>query len=334
MQSTFLKAFAFASIFVSVCRCFAGELEARCAEAQKKGIAFLAATQRLTGGFTSYEWVTLRPDKRHATETPFTISQVVYSLSFCGDDSTARVVRERAAGWLVRDREEPGVWRYHGKGDKLPPDADDTATAWVALQREDYSIFPAALDTVRASRNEASLFNTWMGDPSAKVDSRETDAVVNLNVLLLFSLVHENFDAVCAYLLKQVESDAFRGGSIYYPSQWAFTYAFSRAYGDGKVDCLKPAVPKIREMTRSLQKSDGGWGTDYETVLALLTLMNLEEKGPAVEKGLKLLADRQMPDGGWEIEAAYTGADRSMSYGSRAVTTSLCVEAFSKYLRP
>ena len=333
MRSSFPSALAVASIFFSVCRSFAGELEARCAEAQKKGIDFLAATQRVMGGFASYEWVTLRPDKRHATEAPFTVSQVVYSLSFCADDSTARIVCERAAGWLAREKEVPGVWRYHGKGDKLPPDADDTAMAWVALRREGYSISPEALDAVRVSRNEARLFNTWMGDPSARVDSRETDAVVNLNALLLFSLVHENFDAVCAYLLKQVESDAFCGGSIYYPSLWAFTYAFSRAYADGGVGCLKAAVPKIREKTLSLQKSDGGWGSDYETVLALLTLLNLGERGPAIAKAVKFLAARQMSDGGWVLEAAYTGADRSMSYGSRAVTTSLCVEAFAKYLR-
>jgi prenyltransferase/squalene oxidase-like repeat protein len=333
VRSSLPKAFVVASIFFSVCRPFAGELEAGCAEAQKKGIDFLAATQRLTGGFISYEWGTVHPDKKLATETPFTVSQVVYSLNFCGDNSTARVVRERAAGWLVRDREEPGVWRYHGKNDKLPPDADDTAMAWVALQREGYSVFPRALDAVRVSRNEASLFNTWMGDPSAHVDSRETDAVVNLNVLLLFSLVHENFEAVCAYLLKHVENDSFRGGSIYYPSQWAFTYAFSRAYADGGVGCLKAAVPKIRSLTLSLQQGDGGWGSEYETALALLTLLNLGEKGAAIEKAMKFLTERQMSDGGWVLEAAYTGADRSMSYGSRAVTTALCVEAFAKYLR-
>src|SRR4029077_13512266 len=97
-------------------------------------------------------------------------SQVVYSLGFCGNDSTARQIRERAAGWLAREREAPGVWRYHGRGDKLPPDADDTAMGWVVLHREGYAIFSEALDMMRASRNQAQLFNTWMGDPSARVD--------------------------------------------------------------------------------------------------------------------------------------------------------------------
>lgn len=333
MSPSFRNVLVVASIFFPVCRSFAGELEARCAEAQKKAIAFLAAAQRSQGGFISYEWLTRTPDKKHPIETPFTVSQLVYSLGFCGDDPIARVIRDRAAAWLVKQREEPGVWRYHGKGDALPPDADDTAMALVALHREGHSISPQTLDTLRANRDSRNLFNTWMGDPSAPVDSRETDAVVNLNVLLLFGLVHENFEEVCGYLLKQVESEAFRRGSVYYPSPWAFTYAFSRAYADGGVACLQPALAKVREKTLSLQKSDGGWGSEYETVLALLTLLNLGERGPAVEKALRFLVARQDSDGGWIFEPAYTGADRSMSYGSRAVTASLCIEAFAKYLR-
>ena len=333
VQSKLANTLVLAEIFFIVCRSFGGELETRCAQAEKHAIDYLASTQRLTGGFTSYEWVTLQPAKRQAIETPFTVSQVVYSLSFCGDDPNARTIRERAAGWLARERESPGVWRYHGTMDKLPPDADDTAMGWVALQRVGYTISPEGLAAVRSNRNGAGLFNTWMGDPSAHVDSREIDSVVNLNALLLFSLADESLDTVCAYLVKQVDRDAFVGGSVYYPSQWSFAYAFSRAYADGGVDCLKPAVPKIRERTLSLQKDDGGWGSDYETVLALLTLLNLGERGPEIQKTLDVMIRRQMPDGGWGFEAAYTGADRSMSYGSRAVTTGLCVEAFAKYLR-
>ena len=331
VQFRFSKGLIIASIFLSLSRSFASELEDQCAQAQKKALNFLSSAQHLTGGFTSYEWVTLRPDQKHVIETPFTVSQVVYSLSFCPDDPTAKTICSRAAGWLVRDRQEPGLWRYFGRNDKRPPDADDTAMAMVALQREGYPLAPKTLDVLRADRNEAKLFNTWIG--SGEVDSREPDTVVNLNALLLFSLVHEQFDPVCAYLLKQIDNEGFRGGSIYYPSQWSFTYAFSRAYADGGVICLKPAVPKIRQRTLTLQQSDGGWGTDYETVLALLTLLNLGEKGDPVEKGLKLVMARQMDDGGWPMEAIYTGASRSFSYGSRAVATALIVEALAKYLR-
>src|SRR5947199_1486940 len=169
-----------------VCPAYSSELREQCTEAEKRGIAFLAVNQKESGGFTSYEWRTAMPDNKRKIGTPFTVSQVVYSLTFCNDNSTARAVRERAAGWLVSQREEPGLWRYRGRADLLPFDADDTAMAWAALQREGQPIPREALDALRADRNEAGLFNTWMGDPSTwrtNIDSRDPDAVVNLNAL-------------------------------------------------------------------------------------------------------------------------------------------------------
>lgn len=339
MRSTFPRALALASIFFLVCRSFAGELEARCAEAQKKGIDFLAANQGATGSFATYEWFMRDPKKTRNLDTPFTVSQVLYSLTFCADTPTARGIRARAAAHLVRESEGPGVLRYQGRYDRVPPDVDDTAMAWAALERDGRSIAPEALEAVRASRNEAGLFNTWIGDPStwAHIDSRDIDPVVNLNALLMFGLAGESIDNVCSYIVTQVESDEFRRGSIYYPSQWAFTNALARAYADGEVSCLKKTTEKIRGATLSLQESDGGWGNDYETALALLTLLNLGEKGAAVEKAVKLIASRQMSDGGWAFATAYSGAPRDggnrYMYGSRAVTTALCLEALAKYLR-
>lgn len=317
----------------------ATELEARCAEAQKKGIGYLAANQRETGGFATYEWRERNPDKMRSLDTPFTVSQVLYSLTFCADNPTARGIRERAAAYLIREREGPGIWRYRGRADKVPPDVDDTSMSWAALKRDGQSIAPEALDALRAGRNEAGLFNTWLGDPStwAHIDSRDIDPVVNLNALLLFGLAGESIDSVCSYMVAQVDSDEYRRGSIYYPSHRAFTNALARAYGDGGVSCLKKTVPKIREATLSLQESDGGWGNDYETALALLTLVNLGERGVAVEKAVNLILSRQQLDGAWAFATTYSGAPRDggnrYMYGARAVTTALCLEALAKYVR-
>ena len=311
----------------------------QCIEAEKKGIDFLAASQKSSGGFTTYEWRVLSPDNKRAIDSVFTAAQVLYSLNFCVDMPAAEAVRERAAAYLVRQQDGPGLWRYQGKEDRVPPDVDDTSMAWAALKRAGRSTSPEAFNAVRASRNADGLFNTWVGDPStwSHIDSREIDAVVNLNALLLFGLVQENFEVVCDNLLKRVEDDSFRRGSIYYPSPLAFTLALSRAYADGRVDCLKKAVPKIREVTLALQERDGGWGTDYETALGVLTLLNLGERGAPAERAIALLVSRQMPDGGWALSTIYTGADTwtygRYIYGSRDATTAFCVEALAKFLR-
>src|SRR5205823_306787 len=97
--------------------------------------------------------------------TNFTVSQILYSLSFCDDTVVARHVKERAVAYLLDQREAPGVWRYYDKasGVNISPDLDDTAMAWAALQRAGHSIIPEALDVIRQSRNDAGLFNTWIG---------------------------------------------------------------------------------------------------------------------------------------------------------------------------
>lgn len=317
----------------------AADFQKQCAEAEKKAIDFLAANQSASGGFTTYEWRTLTPDKKRAFETPFTVAQVLYSLSFCPTDPVVRTVREKAVAYLISERDEPGVWRYQGRKDFVPPDVDDTSLAWAALNRVNNPIPSEALAAVRVSRNEAGLFNTWIGDPStwSHIDSRDIDPVVNLNALLLFGLAGEKIDRVCEYEVEQFEGEQFRRGSVYYPSPLAFLFAVSRTYSEGKVNCFGRIISKIPNAMTALQEKDGGWGTDYQTALGLLTLLNLGEKGAAVEKGLNLLVSRQMADGGWAQSTIYSGANTWLGggrffYGSRAVTTALCIEVLAKYL--
>ncbi len=307
----------------------------RCAEAEKKGVEFLAANQQPDGNFTTYIWPASEPENRKTVPAVFTACQVIYSLSFCSGNTQGAAVSEHAAAYLIGERDSPGVWRYYGKRGRISPDVDDTSMAWVALSRRGERIAPDALAALRASRNQDGLFNTWIGDPSTwiGIDRTDIDAVVNLNALLVFALAHENFDTVCKYVCAEAETDAFRNGFPYYPSPLAFTYAFSRAYSIGGTSCLAKAIPKIRKATLGLQQDDGGWGNDFETALGALTLLNLGEKGDAVERALKVILARQMADGGWALAPAYSGEFGRWRYGSRAVTTAACVEAIARYLK-
>lgn len=335
MSGVIRNIFAVAVVFLTGCsRSSNTQLKTRSAEAERKGIEFLAANQKENGAFATQRWLTISPQKQVSFDTPFTAAQVLYSLSFC-NDPTARKVQENAAAYLVSQEEPPGVWKYLGKGGYYSTDVDDTSLVWSALKRFGRDISPAGLEAVRTSRNEAGLFNTWIGDRSSwyglRDADKEIDSVVNLNALLLFGLASENVDVVCDYAIAQVENGGFQRGAVYYDSPLAFTFAFSRAYSDGSMRCLGKAVAKIRAATLSLQKTDGGWGNDYETAVGLLTLINLGEKGEAVERGLNNLMARQSPDGGWALDAAYRGASNPVRFGSRALTTALSVEIFAKY---
>lgn len=322
--------------FSTFCQSCTNELARASAKAEKEGIEFLAANQKDSGGFDTYEWRELYPDKKRIINSPFAVSQISLSLTACGNDPVARRIRERAAAYLIEEKNEPGIWRHQGKRDRVPPDVEDTALAWLALKRMGETIPPEPVAIVRASRNEAGLFNTWIGERStwAHIDSVDIDNVININTLWFLQENGEKMDNVCDYVSKLVENGEFQRGSLYYPSPWAFTYALSRARA-GNVQCLDKAASKIREITLSHQQGDGGWGDDYETALALLTLLNLKEKGDRVERAIKFLVSRQDSDGGWKSYAIYTGAPRMGAgrfvYGSRPYVTALCVEALAKY---
>jgi hypothetical protein len=314
-----------------------GQLRRQSEDAIKRGLEFLAANQRETGGFATYRWTTDNSQRTKQIDTSFTVSQVLYSVTFCGDTTISRGIKERAASYLITQREPPGVWRYYGKTgrDRISPDVDTTAMAWAALARSGYSIPATAFKAIRDNRNEAGLFNTWIGDPSTwiGIDSRDIDVVVNLNALLFFGLAHENIAAVCNYALAQAKSERFRRGSVNYSSPLAFTHAFSRAYADGGVRCLENAVPKIRDATLSLQQSNGGWGDDLETAFGALTLLNVGFRGEPLERGINVILSRQTSDGGWALTPAYRAAVSHLRYGSRSITTAVCLEALAKYLK-
>jgi hypothetical protein len=320
---------------VSFCRSSVDELRVQCGFAIQNGLDFVAASQTATGGFITECWHVDATEQKTPVDAVFTASQVLYSLSFCRESTSAHGTEESAAKYLAAQREPPGIWHYYGTGTplKISPDVDDTSLAWAALQRLEMSIPPAVLDSVRASRNENGLFTTWIGPPSGwvNIDSRDIDTVVNINALLLFGLAHENVDPVCKYVVAQIENDNFRRGTVYYRSPLMFSHAFSRAYREGNVKCLQSGVGKIRDTILSLQNADGSWGNDLETAFGALTLLNLDYRGEALDRAIKVLLARQSADGGWELAPAYRGAVQPLNYGARALTTAVVIEALAKY---
>ena len=295
------------------CRSSVDELQIQAAFAIQNGLDFVAASQTGSGGFITDCWRSDGAEQRTQVDATW----------------------ERAAGYLLAQQRSGGVWAYYGHGTEIDisPDVDDTSVSWAALQRAGATIPPVVLEILRGSRNERGLFNTWIGDPAnwINIDSRDIDTVVNLNALLLFGLMHEKIDSVCKFELEQIENDGFRRGTVYYSSPLMFVHAFSRAYREGDVACLQNAVPKIRGAMLSIQNKDGSWGNDLETAFGAVTLLNLGYRGDALERAVKAILARQSGDGGWALAPAYRGAVAPLNYGSRAVTTAVCIEALAKY---
>src|SRR5438105_8316100 len=86
-------------LLVVGCRSHASGLREQCVEARNKGIKFLSADQQSDGKFPTQRWVTTNPESKRSFDTPFTASQVLYSLTFC-DDAKAREIRERATQYI------------------------------------------------------------------------------------------------------------------------------------------------------------------------------------------------------------------------------------------
>ena len=92
-------------------------------------------------------------------------------------------------------------------------------------------------------------------------------------------------------------------------------------------------LASVNNVGSVLAEAKQGSDTDFETALGTLTLLNLGERGDAVERGLKVILARQTADGGWALAPAYSGDFGRRQYGSCAVTTAVCVEAMARYLK-
>ena len=306
------------------------ELRVQSAFAIQNGLDFIAARQTATGGFITDCWNVNNPEERNELDVTFTASQILFSLSFCSESASARGTCQRAASYLLAQKSPEGLFNYYGKATPrpVPPDVDDTSTAWAALKRTGQSVPKEALATVKKNVNAAGVFNTWIGNPP---DPGDLDAVVNLNALLLFGLEGETVDAACKFALSKAQLEQFRNGSPYYESPMSFAYAFSRAYVDGHAQCLADGAEKVRSAVLSLQKPDGGWGDDLETAHGVVALLNFGYRGEAIERGVRAILSRQNADGGWALATVYRGIGVASRYGARTITTALCTEALTKY---
>ncbi len=281
-------------------------------------------------------------------------------------------------------------------------DADDTAVYYVtALKMDPGSVdkdfpklFAGWLDKDRARRDEreaawkpdgTGAYMTWMSDedkpgnkhPIAFKLANNVDCLVLGNVLYAVGLNRKlnggaaeptGYKESCALAREVIEKKSYPACALYYPPQWLFPYAVSRAFRDGGNDCLQPSMKPLAQEILAAQKPDGSWddvgvyanlpadvqsknpefrgdARVYSTALNVSTLANVgvaEWPDPAaaraaIESGVRFLVANVVKDDGkefWQGGVFFSSSYQTVArWKSRPYTTAVVLEAMVKYLR-
>jgi hypothetical protein len=251
----------------------------------------------------------------------------------------------------------------------IPSDADVTATTFAALLDDDLldggvgvnSSLEKFLSDWRDTGDvplrfrpvwlpeESGAFLTWLtyGSPWTPND---VDLVVNANVLFALARygrletpgVSEAID-----LINQVTEQGIHRAhpeeiALYYPDNYSFHYAVSRAYYEGPVPALQPAVEVLADDLErsSLVDNDGAayWdkgAPELSTAFAVLTLMNAGRSTPLIAKGIEYLNPRQSVPPGTRAEGVFffgrSDGGLEIRWVSQSFTAALALEALCRF---
>ncbi len=253
----------------------------------------------------------------------------------------------------------------------IPSDADVTATTFASLL--DATILDAApfspvafeqffvdwrdLGLVPRRLNPPWLapasgaFLTWLSyrDPQFPLFPNDVDAVVNANVLYALGR-HRRLNtpgtADAVRLINDVTALGLHHGRLdeitgYYPDNLTFHYAVSRAFREGGVFTLAPAVKILADDLESsvLSRPDGTAFWDYgdphlNTAFAVLTLLNAGRQSRIVDRAIGYLVSQQSALGGFDEATFFIGrADggQVFEFRSASLTTAMVLEALARH---
>jgi squalene-hopene/tetraprenyl-beta-curcumene cyclase len=247
--------------------------------------------------------------------------------------------------WQVRRPDlAPGGWAFEFDNDNYP-DIDDTAEVVLALRRARVSGSDARRRAAIA-RSLTWITGMASGDGGwAAFDADNTSRLVAKLPFCDFGAVTDPPSAdVTAHVVEalaamgQAGSRAVRRGVVWLlraqesDGSWFGRWGANYVYGTGAVvpaliaAGVQPGKPAIRRAVAWLeqhQNPDGGWGEDMrsyddpslaghgastasQTAWALLALLAAGGAEPAVDAGIRWLAEHQRSDGTWD-EPQFTG---------------------------
>lgn len=246
----------------------------------------------------------------------------------------------------------------------IHPDADDTAAVHLALleaHRIDHGPFPHPpfvlferwrdVDTVPLRtepdwrRAPTGAFLTWFA-----ATPNDLDLAVNANVLHLLAR-HGRLEApgaaeaqaLIADVLPRSLASVYRDDvHMYYPNPLMAYHCVARAFREGPVPGLAPAVDGIADELRRRARSrpDGSvhWNygqPDLDTALGILVLLDSGRHPDLVPGAIQFLLDRQHPrrghwPEGW-ASGGKTGRGHWIGWASAPFSTAMALEALCRF---
>jgi hypothetical protein len=261
----------------------------------------------------------------------FVTTFVLHALNSIQPSECVREAKNNAVDFLLENMEEPGIWRFYGKKSDMSPDLDDSCCVLAALLQNGVEMKTTMCDYfLKYQDSGTKAFYTWIGISPAGVN--DIDGVVNANVAFFYGMKgrSELIPGAVEYLNHQAVTIESRNFAKWYDSPQAFAYAFSRACADGNVTALKKSQHHLVNYLIQSQDQNGSWGNALETGLAVVSLLNFGYRGSEVFNGIiRLVSDQNKEDGSWSRSSFFIGP--LGYYGSEELTTSICLEAISKY---
>jgi len=268
--------------------------------------------------------------------SPYLHSYIVHCLTTVrGLRSEVEQILSNAIGYLHETRDSSGWWSFFSKRADPGADVDDSAVSYEALlaahfpfEGNSYEEAVQWLDSIERVRQDSGLFCTWRDRTTNDLDSGP-DMAVNANLLLLMGSVGRRDCSLEHRFFQILKNAEYRENNRYAASKLALPYLVSRCYRDGQVHSLEPGMRDLAEHVIGMQESDGGWGNDLDTALALICLMNAGWRGTEVDGAIASLAARQDADGGWRGDPFFCDFLPNY-YGSRSFTSALCLESIAR----
>lgn len=342
----------------------AGHRLAKGVTAASHALSWLAERQQPDGHF-----VALRTDidasgathRVYPDGTPFLTARIIISLDGLATPLAAGI-RQRAAPYLSAQPRPWGACHYWERGHHLhqfiPADVDDTASVAEALQSLGLDTGDAAR-LVRRNTDERGLVYTWivprwpprwcsttaltlLHDLSlarlfvfwrrSEARRNDIDAVVNAQVATFLG-PEATPPAVAEFLIGLAQSRAEDEADKWYHGRCAFYCAASRAFSAGHLQLASLAQP-ARERLEAIADASGQIGGDVlQTAQALVALVRFGHSGdPIAGRAADYLILSQHRDGGWDHAPYFWGGPlRRVYWGSRELTTAICIEALCSY---